>query len=166
MTWRAVQVDRDEISPVFARLYGSDEQDFAMVLFQLTATWLVQDGGGQIAGAIGLRLSPTYRVEIMGGAFPGPDQNETALTLLLAALATQPHVYAYAKSHLLPAEVLEAAGLHRIGAYTRMIGPVSPLVPAVPNGFRAVPLSEVRSPQDRLAAQRTYSYGFRLNSLQ
>ncbi len=93
----------------------------------------------------------------MGGAFIGLKQRGATLELIRTAAAAHPHLYAYAETHLLPAEVLEAAGLHQVGAYTRMTGRIPTSLPTVPDGFKIVPLSEVKQPQDRLAAQRTYS---------
>lgn len=157
MTLTAVQVDPDEILSVLAQLYGGSEQDFAGMLSQLTAAWLVRDNRGEAAGAVGLRSSPAHGAEFMGGAFPGTQQHGAALALILAATAVQPHLYAYAEAYLLPAEALMAAGLSRVGGSTRMIGPVPTALPAVPDGFRIFPLSEAHSPQDRLTAQRMYS---------
>ena len=142
--------------PILARLYGSDEADFAGVGAQLTHAWLLREGEA-VLGATGLRHSPAHGAEVMGGAFPGATQTAAALALLRAALAAQPRLYAYAQAHLLPAEALEAAGLRAVSAYTCMTGPLPAALPAVPEGFRIVPLSEVQSLQDRLAAQETYS---------
>ena len=47
--------------------------------------------------------------------------------------------------------------MRRVSAYTRMSGPLPAALPTVPEGFRIVPLSDVESLQDRLAAQQTYS---------
>lgn len=143
--------------PTFAHLYGCSEQDFAATANQMTAAWVLQDEHQEALGAIGLKSSPAHGAEVMGGTFPGPAQHAAALALLAAALAAQPQLYAYAETHLLPAEVLEAAGLRPVSAYTRMSGPLPAVLPTVPEGFRIVPLSEVESLQDRLAAQQTYS---------
>lgn len=143
--------------PVFARLYGCSEQDFKEMTNQMTAAWIAQDGGGEALGAVGLRPSPTHRAEVMGGAFPGPVQHETAVALIKAALATQSHLYAYAEAHLLPEETLKIAGLHLISAYTRMTGPLPSTFPVVPDGFKIVPLWEVGRLEDRFAAEQTYS---------
>lgn len=142
--------------PVLARLYGCSEQDFAETATQMTAAWLVQSNGGEALGALGLRPSPAHGAEVMGGTFPGTQQHQAALALLRAALAAWPQLYAYAGVQL-PAETLAAAGLHPVGAYTRMIGPIPAALPGVPDGFVIVPLSEVSDPEVRLAAQRTYS---------
>ncbi len=143
--------------PVFARLYGCDEQDFAGIPAQMTAAWIVRDDGQNALGAVGLRPSPAHGAEVMGGAFPGAGQHEVVLALLDAALTAQPRLYAYAEAHLLPEETLRAAGWHPVGASTRMTGPVPALSPSVPDGFRVVPLSEVGNLEDRLAAQQTYA---------
>ena len=152
-----VDVQPSVALPTFARLYGCSEQDFAATADQMTAAWVLHDERQEALGAIGLRPSPAHGAEVMGGAFPGPAQHAAALTLLGAALAAQPQLYAHAETHLLPAEVLEAAGLRPVSAYTRMSGPLPTLLPTVPEGFRIVPLSGVDSLQDRLAAQETYS---------
>ena len=152
-----VAVQPSAALPTFARLYGCSEQDFAATTSQMTAAWVVHDGNQEALGAIMLRPSPAHGAEVMGGAFPGPAQHAAALALLSAALAIQPQLYAYAEAHLLPAGVLEAAGLRPVSAYTRMSGPLPAALPTVPNGLRIVPLSEVDSLQDRLAAQQTYS---------
>ncbi|QLG09598.1 hypothetical protein HLB42_01590 [Deinococcus sp. D7000] len=157
MTLQAIQTAPSEILPILAGLYGGNEQDFAPMLPQLKAAWMVRDSTGKTAGAVGLRPSPAHGMEVMGGAFPGPEQDAAALALMMAAQAFHPHLYAYAEAHLLPAEALKPAGLRRAGAYTRMTGPVPALFPTVPEGFRIMPLSEVRSPHDRLTAQRTHS---------
>lgn len=143
--------------PTFARLYGCGEQDFAATADQMTAAWVLHDEHQEALGAIGLRPSPAHGAEVMDGAFPGPAQHVAALALLGAVLAAQPQLYAYAETHLLPTEVLEAAGLRRVSAYTRMSGPLPAALPTVPEGFCIVPLSDVESLQDRLAAQQTYS---------
>lgn len=143
--------------PVFARLYGCTEQDFAETAAQMTAVWIVQDSGQEALGALGLRHSPAHGAEVMGGAFPGPAQHEAVLALFQVALSVQPQLYAHAEAHLLPAETLGAAGLHPVSAYTRMTGPIPQVSPAVPDSFVIVPLSEVGGPEDRLTAQRTYS---------
>ncbi len=143
--------------PTFARLYGCSEADFAATADQMTAAWILYDEGQEVLGAVGFRPSPAHGAEVVGGAFPGPAQHAAALALLAAALAAQPQLYAYAEAHLLPAEALEAAGLRPVSAYTRMCGPLPTALPAAPDGFRIVPLSEVDSVQDRLAAQETYS---------
>lgn len=157
MTLPAAQTDPSEVVPVLAHLYGGNEQDFAQMLPQLKAAWVVRDSTGKTAGAVGLRPSPAHGMEVMGGAFPGPEQDAAALALMMAAQAVHPHLYAYAEAHLLPAAALEAAGLRRVSAYTRMTGPVpTPMTPVL-DGFRIVPLSEVHGPQDRLTAQRMYS---------
>ena len=67
------------------------------------------------------------------------------LALLRSALNVQPRLYAYAGDDLLPAGVLEAAGLQPIGAYTRMSGPLPAALPDVPDGYRIVPLSDRKS---------------------
>lgn len=93
----------------------------------------------------------------MGGALPGPGQHRAALALMQAAVEAQPHLYAYAEAHLLPAETLSAGGLHPVSAYTRMTGPLPSESLSVPGDFRLVPLAEVGDPEVRLAAQRTSS---------
>ncbi|WP_424949774.1 hypothetical protein [Deinococcus sp.] len=123
----------------------------------MSAPWTLHGGHQQVLGAIGLRLSPAHGAEVMGGAFAGPAQHEAAVALLTAVLVAQPWLYAYAEAHLLPVEALEAAGLRQVSAYTRMSGPLPADLPSVPEGFRIVPLSEVESLPDRLAAQQTYS---------
>jgi len=143
--------------PVFARLYGCSEQDFAQTTAQLTAAWIVQDHGREALGALGLRPSPAHGAEVMGGAFSGPAQQEASLALIRRAVETQPHLYAYAEEHLLPAETLCAAGLHPVSAYTRMTGPLPAGTPAVPDGFQLVSLAEVGDPGDLVAGQQTYS---------
>ena len=143
--------------PVLARLYGCSEQDLADLAGQLTAAWLLKDQDGAALGLVGLRPSPAHGAELVGGAFPGPAQHAAALALLHAVLAAQPQLYAYAETHLLPAGALEAAGLRPVSAYTRMSGSLPAALPTVPEGFRIVPLSGVDSPQDRLAAQQSYS---------
>ena len=142
--------------PTFARLYGSDESDFAEMVSQMTAAWLVWDGE-EALGALGLRPSPSYGAEVMGGAFPGSAQHEAAVRLLQAALGAQPQLYAYAEADFLPAEALQAAGLHAFNAYTHMSGPLPTLSPDVPDSFSIVALSEVASLDDRMAAQHTYA---------
>ncbi|WP_407568732.1 hypothetical protein [Deinococcus altitudinis] len=122
----------------------------------MTAAWTLQTGQ-EVLGAAGLRPSPAHGAEVLGGAFTGPAQHAAALALLAAALADHPRLYAYAEPHLLPAGSLEAAGLRKVGAYTRMSGPLPSLPVDVPEGFRIVPLSGVASLPDRLAAQQTYS---------
>jgi hypothetical protein len=142
--------------PVFARLYGCSEADFAGTTAQMTAAWIAQDDQ-EVLGALGLRPSPAHGAEVMGGAFPGSAQHRAALALIEAALLVQPRLYAYAEDHLLPARLLEAAGLHPVSAYTRMSGALPAQLPSVPDGFKVVPLSEVGSLEDRLVAQQTYS---------
>ena len=153
MTPNPVSASPSAALPVLSRLYRSSEADFAGMTDQLTHAWVLSDG----SGAIGLRPSPAHGAEVMGGAFPGQSQQAVALALLSAALAAQPQLYAYAETHLLPAEALEAAGLRPVSAYTRMTGPLPTLPPAVPEGFRIVPLADVASLEDRMTAQQTYS---------
>lgn len=125
---------------------------------QMTLAWLVRDQAGETLGAAGLRPSPAHgAAEIVGGAFPGPAQAQAALLLIQTALSVQPQLYAYAGASLLPAETLGAAGLRPFSAYTRMSGPLPTALPAVPDGFRLALLSEVKSLDDRLAAQHTYA---------
>lgn len=143
--------------PVLARLYGCREQEFAQTAAQLTLAWIIQERGQQVLGALGLRPSPAHGAEVLGGAFSGGAQQEAGLALIRRAVETQPHLYAYAEEHLFPAETLRAAGLRPVGAYTRMTGPLPLGTPAVPDGFRLVPLAEVSDPGDLVAAQRTYS---------
>jgi hypothetical protein len=146
------------VSPIFAQLYGGTEADFAWIHDQLTACWAAEDEAGTPLGALGLRPSPAHGAELMGGAFPGPNQHESVLALLRAALADQPQLYAYAEAHLLPAEALEAAGLQPVSAYTSMAGPVPEVLPVVPDGIQIVPLSEVTDLDVLLAAQQNYSH--------
>ncbi len=143
--------------PVFARLYGCSEQDFETTSQQMTTAWIVQDSDRNALGAIGVRPSPAHGAEVMGGAFIGLKQHEAARELIQIAVATHPELYAYAEAHLLPAEALEAAGLHQVSAYTRMNGSIPKSLPTVPDGFKIVPLSQVSKPKDLLTAQRTYS---------
>ncbi|TSA81090.1 hypothetical protein FNU79_15790 [Deinococcus detaillensis] len=143
--------------PTFARLYGCPEQDFEATTEQLTLAWLVQDEVGETLGALGLRPSPSYGAELVGGAFPTSLQNEAAVILLRAALSTQTQLYAYAETHLLPVAALEAAGLRPFSAYTCMSGPVPISLPEIPKGFRIVALNEVEALEDRLSAQHSYS---------
>ena len=147
-------VQPSAILPTFALLYGCSEQDFAATADQMTAAWVPYDERQEALGATGLRPSPAHGAEVMGGAFPGPVQHAAALALLGAVLAAQPQLYAYAETHLLPVEVLEAAKLRRVSACTRMSGPLPAALPTVPERFRIVPLSDVESLQDRLAAQQ------------
>jgi hypothetical protein len=49
------------------------------------------------------------------------------------------------------------AGLYPVGAYTRMTGPIPTTFSTLPEGFKIVPLFHITRPEDRLAAQRTYS---------
>ena len=157
MTMQITSVTPQDALPTFARLYGSEEQDFAEMVSQMTAAWLVRDETYGVLGALGLRPSPSYGAEVMGGAFPGSGQQEAAVSLLQAALSVQPQLYAYAEANFLPAEALEAAGLHVFSAYTRMSGPLPTLPPDVPDGFKIIPLSEVTNTDDRMAAQHTYA---------
>ena len=152
-----VTVQPSAILLTFARLYGYSDQDFAATADQMTAAWVLHDERQEPLGATGLRPSPAHGAEVMGGAFPGPAQYAAALALLGAVLTAQPQLYAYAETHLLHTEMLEAAGLRRVSAYTRMSGPLPAALPTVPEGFRIVPLSDVESLLDRLAAQQTYS---------
>ena len=144
--------------PIFASLYGCDVNDLAALANQISIAWVCRDIRSQTFGAIGLRDSPHHGSEVMGGAVPGPHQLETVVALMQTALAHQPHLYAYAQTNLLPAQSLETAGLSVVSAYTRMIGPLPRLSPVVPDGFTIVPLSQVSEPNERLAAQRTYSH--------
>ncbi|WP_188962873.1 hypothetical protein [Deinococcus aquiradiocola] len=143
--------------PVLARLYGCREEDLAGTAAQLTAALTVRDAAGLEVGALGLRPSPAHGSEVLGGALPGDGQRDAALALLRAALTVQPQLYAYAEPHLLPVTALEAAGLRSVGAYTRMTGLLPTVPPVVPAGFRAVPLQQVASLHDRMAAQRSYA---------
>ena len=146
-------VQPSAILPTFALRYGCSEQDFAATVDQMTAAWFLHDERQEALGATRLRPSPAHGAEVMGGAFPGPSSTPAALALLGAILAAQPQLYTYAETHLLPAEVLEAAGLRRVSAHTRMSGPLPAALPTVPEGFHIVPLLDVESLQDRLAAQ-------------
>lgn len=157
MPLQIVNVEPLTALPIFARLYGCREQDFEAMTAQMTAVWMAQDGSQQALGAVGLRPSPAHGAEVMGGAFPGAAQHETVVALIRAALATERHLYAYAEAHLLPEEALDRAGLHPVGAYTRMTGPLPSTSPVVPDGFNIVPLSKVGGLEDRLAAEQTYS---------
>lgn len=143
--------------PVFARLYGSSEADFAGSVNQLSAAWQVHNVAGDILGVLGLRPSPAHGAEILGGVFAGEQRRDAALALLWAARAAQPQLYAYAEAHLFPAETLAAAGLHVVSAYTRLTGSLPTMLPDVPDGFSIVPLTEVSDLADRRAAQQTYS---------
>lgn len=149
-------VDSTAALPTFARLYGCSESDFAQTAAQMSAAWTLRRDR-EVLGVLGLRPSPAHGAEVMGGAFAGEQQHEAALTLLQAALAASPRLYAYAEAGFFPAGALEAAGLRPISAYTRMTGPLPTQLPTVPAGFRIVPLSAVHSLSDRLAAQQTYS---------
>jgi hypothetical protein len=144
--------------PIFAQLYGCSEQDFRVPIMQMTDLWLVQNAEQEVLGVLGLRPSPAHGAELMGGAFPGPNQHEAAQALLQAAVSAQPRLYGYAESDFLPEAALAAAGLHSVSAYTRMVGSLPELSPAVPEGFSIVPLKQVHDVGDRLIAQRTYSH--------
>lgn len=144
--------------PLLARLYGASEGDLAALAGQLTGAYLLRDGQGEPLGVVGLRSTPRHGSEVMGGAFPGARQQEAAAALLRAALAQQPHLYAYAEAHLLPEAALQAAGLRRAGAYTQMTGDLPLEVPQVPRGYRILPLADVPSREVRRAAQETYSH--------
>lgn len=157
MAFSPTAVGLDTALSVFARLYNCGEPDLAAMTAQLTAAWTVREDSHNVWGALGLRPSPAHGAEVMGGAFPGSRQHEAALALLRVAVAAQPHLYAYAEPHLLPAATLEAANLRPAGAYTRMTGPLPEVLPEAPDGYRIVALSEVGEPQDRLLAERTYS---------
>ncbi|MGY2894951.1 hypothetical protein [Deinococcus sp. UYEF24] len=143
--------------PVLARLYGCAEQNLGDLAKELSQVWVVRDGRHTTLGALGLRPSPANGAELVGGAFPGPAQQEAATTLIRVALAAQPRLYAYAEAHLLPASSLEEAGLVAVAAYLRMSGPLPALPPEVPDGCSIVALSEVGDRALRLAAQQTYS---------
>ena len=157
MTLSVLSAPPRKTLPAFARLYGSSEADFAGSVDQLSAAWQVQNAAGDILGVLGLRPSPAHGAEVMGGTFPGEQRQDAALALLRAALAAQPQLYAYAQAHLFPAETLAEAGLHVVGAYTRLTGPLPTVLPEVPDGFSIVPLTEVSDLTDRRAAQQTYS---------
>ncbi|WP_407539868.1 hypothetical protein Q0M94_00250 [Deinococcus radiomollis] len=143
--------------PTLARLYGCAEQDLGDLANELSQVWVVQGSSHATLGALGLRPSPAHGAELVGGAFPGPAQQEAATTLVRAALGMQPQLYAYAEAHLLPASSLEAAGLVVVAAYLRMSGPLPMLAPEVPDGYSILALSEVADMTLRLAAQQTYS---------
>ncbi|MDB5045947.1 MAG: hypothetical protein JWQ08_1997 [Deinococcus sp.] len=156
MSSSAVSVQPLEALPVFARLYGLSEQDTLAMTAQMTFAWVAQNQEGEMLGALGLRPSPAHGSEVMGGAFAGSEQRQAATTLIQAALAVQPRLYAYAEVQFLPAEALNVAGLAPVSAYTRMVGPLPIVLPNVPNGCTLVRWSEAEL-EDRLAAQRTYS---------
>lgn len=143
--------------PTFARLYGCAESDFVQTVGQMATAWILHGEYQEVLGAVGLRPSPAHGAELVGGAFPAPAQQEAATTLILAALAAQPKLYAYAEAHLLPASSLEEAGLVAVAAYLRMSGPLPALAPEIPDGYTVVALSEVADATLRLAAQQTYS---------
>ena len=157
VSFQVASVTPQNALPTFARLYGSEEANFAEMVSQMTAAWLVRDEIGEPLGALGLRPSPAYGAEVMGGVFPSSAQHQAAVTLLRAALNAQPQLYAYAEADFFSAEALDAAGLRPFSAYTRMSGPVFTLMPDVPDGFRIVAFSDVASLEDRLTAQQTYS---------
>ncbi len=146
-----------EALPVLARLYGCGESDLADLVGGLTGLWLLRDEHGASLGALGLRPSPAHGAELVGGAFPGPAQQEAATMLIRAALAAQPRLYAYAEAHLLPCSSLEIAGLVPVAAYLRRSGPLPVLAPEIPDGYTVVAMSEITDTALRLAAQRTYS---------
>jgi GNAT superfamily N-acetyltransferase len=152
----AVSVQPLEALPVFARLYGLSEQDTLAMTAQMTFAWVAQNQDSEILGAIGLRPSPAHGSEVMGGAFAGSEQQQAATTLIQAALAVQPRLYAYAEVQFLPAEALNVAGLDPVSAYTRMVGPLPIVLPEVSNGFSVARWSEANL-EDRLAAQSSYS---------
>ncbi len=143
--------------PVLARRYGCTEQDLGDLAKELSQVWVVRDGSHATLGALGLRPSPAHGAELVGGAFPGPVQQEAATTLIRAALAEHPRLYAYAEAHLLPGSSLETVGLVPVAAYLRMSGPLPVLAPEVPAGYSIVALSEVGDMVLRRAAQQTYS---------
>ena len=143
--------------PVLAHLYGCTEHDLGDLARELSRLWVIGSSGRATLGALGLRPSPAHGAELVGGAFPGPEQQEAATTLLRAALAAQPRLYAYAEAHLLPPASLEAAGLVPVAAYLRMSGPIPAQDPEVPAGYTIVALSEVPDASLRLAAQQIYS---------
>lgn len=161
MSFMVQAVSPQAALPTLARLYGASAADFADTARQLTDAWLAQDDHAEPLGALALRSSPAHGAEVLGGALPGPAQQAAALVLLRAALDAQPRLYAYAEAHLWPAAALVAAGLREVSAYARLTGPVprslAGLVASVPAGVRIVPLSQVGSLDEQLAAQRYYS---------
>ncbi|WP_420594719.1 hypothetical protein [Deinococcus sp.] len=157
MSSRIFAVTPQDALPTFARLYSCTEPDFAGMVDQMTAAWLVRDKAGEVLGALGLRPSPSHGAEVMGGAFPGSAQQQAAIMLLQAALDAQPQLYAYAEADFLLAAALQAAGLRVFSAYTRMSGPLPTQSANVPDGFSIVALSKVTRLDDRMAAQLTYA---------
>jgi hypothetical protein len=111
----------------------------------LTGASVAKYESAEVMGALGFRLTPAHGEEVMGRAFPGPRQHEAALALLQNATTTHQQLYAYAETHLLPAEVLEAAGGCQASAYTRMAGAVPRMPPILSPDFTLV-LEEVGEP--------------------
>lgn len=152
---RLTQVTPVEVLPTFGKLYGCEPEQFHALTDQFDAAWTVSGDSG-ILGALVLRRTPAHGAELMGGAFPSPQQMAAATALVQAALAVQPQLYAYAEDGFFPAAALAQVGLRPVNAYVRLVGQLPLGSPEIPDGFRVIPISQA-SGEHRLAAQQTYS---------
>lgn len=156
MSCQTTRLAAAEALPIFAQLYGAEEEALAEVVAELDPIWQASREGA-VAGAVGLRPATANGSEIMGGAFPVDGQDEAALNLLQAALAAQPRLYAYAEDHLLPAKALQQAGFRAVSAYMKAVGPLPTERPGALHGYTLKPLAQVSDLQERLTAQETYA---------
>ncbi|MBZ9712658.1 hypothetical protein [Deinococcus multiflagellatus] len=153
MPLRLDALPTDAALPLVGQVLGADLSALGP---QLSGAWAVWSPGGALLGALALRPSPAHGQEVLGGAVAGVEQHEAARLLLGAAQATGP-LYAYADEALLPASALQALGWREVSAYAQLSGPLPGGLPCAPDGVTLLPLADLSSPSQRLAAQRTYA---------
>ncbi len=156
MSFEVHSVPPTELLPTFAALYGAPPGDMTWMADACTASFVALDEGDEILGAIGTRPSPRHGAELVGGVFPGPQRDEVALTLILAAHEAVGRVYVFAEGYLFPAEALLSAGLRDVGAYRRLSGRVPYRHVDPPAGVRLLPLAEVLDAKTRLQALQAH----------
>lgn len=145
-----------ELLPLFAALYGAPQDDFRPVAAGLTGAWAARNEAGKLVGAVGLRPSPHHGAELMGGAVPGPEQQEAATALARTAQQAVGRTYAFAEPHLFPVGALEAAGYGGAGFYRLLSGPMPTGSAQTPDGLRLLPLPDVPDLSTRVAGLATY----------
>ncbi len=145
-----------ELPPVFAALYGAPEEAVTWMAEELTGAWVARNAAGEVVGAVGLRPSPAYGAELVGGALSGPDHLEAGTALALTARQEAGRAYAFAEGSLFPAQALEAAGYREVAAYRLLAGPTPAEKADIPEGLRLLSLADVPDPAARLDALATY----------
>ena len=149
----AASTPPDQILPALAALLGCGADDLRPLLPRLVSAWTAEDG----AGVIALRRTPRADLEVLGGARPGPRQDQVALPLLRAAMTSGATLSAYADDALLPEDVLRTLGWQRAGQYTEWRGALPTQDATVPAGVRLLSLADVPDLTVRRQAQATYA---------